>query len=324
MGVWAWWPTPPLLLHCPKGPSCSTFAQLGWGTCITRCQSLVRAGRRCTPPPPTPPIWPSGAGVLCFASGGRSLPPASGSTGTAGTMTITCQKRLNSYPLPRPLQGGLWWKRTLSLLLPPQARSSLLPTSHLTWRGLLGPPPPPPVSPFTSALRAIEQSIAQQTARIQAGLVAAPGWGSAAAPATARTRDQAEPAPGWGAQALISCGAWLGLSAPVKYIFATPQKKSEHVFTTHVQVYFLNSEVDFKPFHPNIVTKVGKLWTFCKLCYAMWWSVQAHLKTTRWWDFCGKYSPLECLLKKAEKSVLLQVYSMKEKVDENALQILSS
>ena len=78
-----------------------------------------------------PPIWPSGAGVLCFASGGRSLPPASGSTGTAGTTTITCQKRLNSYPLPRPFQGGLWWKRTLSLLLPPQARSSLLPTSHL-------------------------------------------------------------------------------------------------------------------------------------------------------------------------------------------------
>ena len=103
-------------------------------------------------------------------------------------------------------------------LPPPSTSSEELPPPHLTpapRRGLLGPPPPPPVSPFTSALRAIEQSIAQQTARIQAGLVAAPGWGSAAAPA-----------PGWGAQALISCGAWLGLSAPVKYICHTTKKRA--------------------------------------------------------------------------------------------------
>ena len=60
-------------------------------------------------------------------------------------------------------------------LPPPSTSSEELPPPHLTpapRRGLLGPPPPPPVSPFTSALRAIEQSIAQQTARIQAGLVA--------------------------------------------------------------------------------------------------------------------------------------------------------
>ena len=57
-------------------------------------------------------------------------------------------------------------------LLPPAPRKALL------------GPPPPPVTPLTNTLRAMEKSIAQQTARIEAGLSApAPSWGRAFAPA---------------------------------------------------------------------------------------------------------------------------------------------
>ena len=50
---------------------------------------------------------------------------------------------------------------------PPTSREEHPPPPHLPPGpriGLLGPPPPP-VSPFTNTLRAIEKSIAQQTAR---------------------------------------------------------------------------------------------------------------------------------------------------------------
>ena len=151
----------------------------------------MRAGRRCTPTPPPPPKVAKWKRQLLFCQRRAEV--------ATGQWPRSCRWHNNHYMpeevefLPSPPSSPM---RPVEEDNPPTSREEL-PPPHLSpvqRRGLLGPPPPP-VSPLTNTLRAIEQSIAQQTARIEART----GWGSAPAPATASTSDQAGPPPGWGA-----------------------------------------------------------------------------------------------------------------------------